>query len=219
MIKKKNDTVLAGVSILAADFSCLEKEMLRIEKAGIDFFHVDVMDGHFVPNITIGPGVVKNIRKITKLPLDVHLMIKNPFNWTQRFIDAGADMITVHIETTSVRAFKNNARLIKLKGVKLGVSLNPKTALKEIKPLLGDVDFVLVMSVNPGFGGQKFINNILSKIKALRKLYDGDIAVDGGVNNTTGARAVHAGADILACGTYIYKSANPKQTIRNLKTL
>ncbi len=205
-----------GASILAADFSCLDKEMRRIEKAGIDFFHVDIMDGRFVPNITIGPGVVKDIRKVTKLPLDVHLMIERPLNWAGRFIEAGADCLALHIETISPSALRKQARRIKRKGVKLGVCLNPSTPLARIKGLLDLVDFVLVMTVNPGFGGQKFIYSVLDKIEALRVIYRGDIAVDGGITDITARKVIGAGANILACGTYIFKARDPKAAIRKL---
>jgi len=205
-----------GASILAADFSRLDEEMRRVEKAGIDFFHIDIMDGHFVPNITIGPGVVKNIRKVTRLPLEAHLMIERPLYWADRFIDAGADMLTLHIETLSPRALRKQAGRVKAKGVELGISLNPGTPLSRIKGLLDMVDLVLVMTVNPGFSGQRFIRGVVPKIKALRKIYDGDIAVDGGINDLTGREVIKAGANILACGTYIFKARNPKAAIRKL---
>src|SRR3989338_5410571 len=169
-------------SILSADFSCLDKEIKKAEDAGVDMFHIDIMDGHFVPNITIGPVVVKHIRKVTKLPLDVHLMIENPQGFIDPFVSAGSNMITVHIETIS----KNNIKLLKKKlksrGVKLGVSLNPGTPLEKIKGVLDLVDLVLVMSVNPGFSGQGFIKESVPKIKELRSIFSGDIAVDGGIN-------------------------------------
>lgn len=208
-----------GASILAADFSCLDREMQRIEKAGIDFFHVDIMDGHFVPNITIGPAVLKNIRKVSKLPFDVHLMIAQPLKWVEQFIKAGSDMITLHIETISPKEFRSQAKGLKSKGIKLGVSLNPDTPIKKIEQLLELVDFVLVMTVNPGFGGQKFIEQVLPKINALRKIYDGDIAVDGGINGLTSKKVIKAGANILACGTYIFNADNPNEIVRSLKTL
>lgn len=207
-----------GASILAADFANLKDDMLRIQRAGIDLFHIDIMDGQFVPNITIGPDVLRDIRKVSRLPLDVHLMIRQPFNWVNRFITAGADMITVHIETINPSAYRKQYRRLKSKGIKLGISLNPATPLQRIKPLLNIADFILVMSVNPGFGGQKFISGVLPKIKALRKVYGGDIAVDGGINQITAKRVIKAGANILACGTYIFKSRNPKQAIRSIRS-
>ena len=217
MLKIK--TIKVGASILAADFTRLDNEIKRIETAGIDFFHLDIMDGHFVPNITIGPDVVRHIRQVTKLKLDVHLMIRNPLNWVDRFINAGANNLTLHIETISVAAFRKEADLLKSKNIGLGVSLNPATPLIKIEPLLGLVDFVLVMSVNPGFGGQKFIAKALAKIKSLRKKYKGNIAVDGGINNITAKKVINAGANILDVGTYIYRSSNPKKAIQRLKRL
>jgi ribulose-phosphate 3-epimerase len=206
-----------GASILAADFAHLDKEIRRIEKAGIDFFHIDIMDGHFVPNITIGPNILRDIHKATSLPLDVHLMIKKPLSWVNRFIAAGADKLTLHIETISPSAYRKQASRLKSKDIKLGISLNPGTPLRRIKPLLNIVDFVLVMTVNPGFGGQKFIAQVLPKIRALRKIYNGDIAVDGGINNLTARRVIKAGANILACGTYIFQSRHPEKVIQQLK--
>ncbi len=206
-----------GASILAADFTHLGKDLRRIEKAGIDFFHIDIMDGHFVPNITIGPDILSGIRRVTKLPLDVHLMIEQPFNWADRFISAGADMLTVHIETISLLAFRRRAKQLKSKGIRLGISLNPATPLEKIRALLNMADFVLVMTVNPGFGGQGIIGSVLAKIKALRRIYPGDIAVDGGINKLTAGRIIEAGANILACGTYIFKSPGPKQAIQELR--
>ena len=206
-----------GASILAADFANLDREIRRIQKAGIDCFHIDIMDGHFVPNITIGPGVLSDIRSCTTLPLDVHLMIQKPLDWVDRFIDAGADMITLHIETISASKYLRCMRSLKSKGIKLGISLNPDTSLAKIKSLLKRIDFVLVMSVNPGFGGQRFINKVLPKIKSLRKIYKGDIAVDGGINASTARRVIKAGGNILACGTYIFKSPCPEKIIQELK--
>jgi ribulose-phosphate 3-epimerase len=204
-------------SLLSADFSNLGKEIKRVEAAGADLLHVDVMDGHFVPNITIGPVVVKYMRSVTSLPLDVHLMIKNPKKYIDAFVKAGSDMITVHIETATVKEIKSMQKHLKLKGVKFGVSLNPSTPLGKIKPVLKFVDFVLVMSVNPGFGGQAFIPSALTKIKQLRAIFDKDISVDGGINAATGKMAKEAGANILAAGSYIFGSKNTKQAIASLR--
>ena len=206
-------------SVLSADFSCLAREIHRIESAGADMLHIDVMDGNFVPNITIGPVVIKDIRKITKLPLDVHLMIKRPELLIDNFIAAGSDMITFHIETINASSFRLQAARLKKKNIKVGISLNPATPLSKIKDLLSIVDFVLVMSVNPGFPGQKFIVSVLPKIKHLRSLFKGDIAVDGGINQDTARQVVRAGANVLVAGSYIFKAKNYHQVIRGLKCL
>jgi ribulose-phosphate 3-epimerase len=204
-------------SLLSADFSSLGKDIKKVEKAGADMLHVDVMDGHFVPNITIGPVVVKYMRKVTALPLDVHLMIESPEKYINDFIQAGSDMITVHIETVSVKEIKTISRRLKTKGVKFGVSLNPKTPIGKIRPVLKFVDFVLVMSVNPGFGGQAFIPSALGKIRELRSIFKKDIAVDGGINAITGKLVREAGANVLAAGSYVFGSKNIKQSIDSLR--
>ncbi len=203
--------------ILSADFSNLALELKKVERAGADLIHVDIMDGHFVPNITIGPVVVKYIRKATKLPLDVHLMIENPAKYIGAFVNSGSDMITVHIETVSIKELAAIAKGLKGRGVKLGISLNPATPLVKIKKALPLVDFVLVMSVNPGFGGQAFIPSALSKIKQLRAIFKKDIAVDGGINNITGRLVREAGANILAAGSYIFGAKNTRAAINSLR--
>ncbi|MDD5197019.1 MAG: ribulose-phosphate 3-epimerase [Candidatus Omnitrophota bacterium] len=204
-------------SLLSADFGCLAEEIKKVEKAGADLLHIDVMDGHFVPNITIGPAVVKYIRKCTKLPLDVHLMIKNPQKYTDAFVKAGSDMLTVHIEAISGLKLKNLRSKLKAQGIKFGISLNPSTALGRIKPALKYADFVLVMSVNPGFGGQSFIPSAIGKIKELRALYKGDIAVDGGINNLTARSVINAGANILDAGSYIFGAKDQKKAIERIR--
>jgi ribulose-phosphate 3-epimerase len=200
-------------SILSADFSCLYKEMKEIEDL-VDMWHVDVMDGHFVPNITIGPLVVKNIKPKTKLPLDVHLMISEPEKFIDFFIEAGSDYITFHVETVSNP--EEILSLIKKKGKKGGLSLNPETPLELIEPYLKMTDFILVMSVNPGFGGQKFLAHSVDKIRKLRTIYDGDISVDGGINKITAKKAISAGANILVAGNYIFSSKNRRATVKKL---
>jgi len=204
-------------SLLSADFSCLRKEIKGLERAGADLLHIDIMDGHFVPNITIGPVVVKYIRKCTKLPLDVHLMIENPQKYTGAFVNAGSDMITVHIETISGLRLKAIGAKLKRKGIKFGVSLNPATPISKIKPILKYADFILVMSVNPGFGGQSFIPGAINKIRELRSIYKNDISVDGGINNLTAKSVVKAGANILAAGSYIFEAKNKRQAIERIR--
>ena len=204
-------------SILSADFGCLALELKKVENAGADLIHVDVMDGHFVPNITIGPVVVKYMRKATKLDLDVHLMIENPVKYLDAFVKAGSDMITVHIETVGPRELADMARKLKNRGVKLGISLNPSTPLARVKNILNIVDFVLVMSVNPGFGGQAFIPQAINKIRQLREIFNKDIAVDGGINNLTAKQVKEAGANILVAGSYIFGAKNVQDAINSLR--
>ncbi|KPK97138.1 MAG: ribulose phosphate epimerase [Omnitrophica WOR_2 bacterium SM23_72] len=204
-------------SILSADFRCLASELKRIERAGADMVHIDVMDGHFVPNITIGPCVIKYIRQATRLPLDVHLMIANPQDLLDDFLACGSDMITVHVETISRPALIALSSKMKAKRKKLGISLNPSTPLKKIERLLKYVDFVLVMSVYPGFSGQQFIPSVLPKIKKLRSLFKGDIAVDGGVNDRTARLLIRAGANVLASGSYIFASPDTRKAIERLR--
>jgi len=194
-------------SILSADFCKLGEEIRLVEQAGADLLHIDVMDGHFVPNITIGPLVVKSIKPITKMPLDVHLMIENADRYVVDFCQAGADIITVHAEACP--HLHRTIQLIKSQNVKAAVSLNPATSLTVLEHVLEDLDMVLLMSVNPGFGGQSFINSTLAKIAALRKMIDDrnlaiDIQVDGGINDQTFKAVVDAGANILVAGSYLF---------------
>ncbi|MFA4984256.1 MAG: ribulose-phosphate 3-epimerase [Candidatus Omnitrophota bacterium] len=204
-------------SILSADFASLAEEIKKVELAGADMLHIDVMDGHFVPNITIGPVVVKDIRRASRLPLDTHLMIERPQDYVDAFIKAGSDMITLHIETVSEREVRKQSRILKRRGIRPGVSLNPRTPLNRIKGVLSAVDFVLVMSVNPGFGGQDFMPAALPKIRQLRSIFDGDIAVDGGINQKTAKEVLAAGANVLAAGSYIFKSKDYREAIRRLR--
>jgi len=200
-------------SILSADFGNLNKEIASVEKY-CDLIHVDVMDGHFVPNITIGAPVVVKMK--SKKPLDVHLMIENPEKYVEDFAKAGANIITVHSEAS--KNLKALIKKIKSFGVKAGVSIKPKTPVSKIKNILNDVDMVLVMTVEPGFGGQEFMKNMMSKIKELRKLKPKlNIQVDGGINDKTSKIAVKAGANILVAGSYIFKAKNRKTAIASLK--
>jgi ribulose-phosphate 3-epimerase len=209
--------VLVAPSLLSADFSRLASDIHQVEKAGADLLHVDVMDGHFVPNLTIGPVVVKDIRKVTALPLEAHLMIENPGRFIGAFVKAGSNMITVHIEAVKKDELLKIRKELDAAGVKLGVSLNPPTPLANIRGVLDIVDFVLVMSVNPGFGGQDFITGAVDKIRELREIFPKDIAVDGGINDKTAQLVVDAGANILAAGSYIFKSSDYGKAIRSLR--
>ncbi len=204
-------------SILSADFSKLGAELKKVKQAGADLIHVDVMDGHFVPNITIGPVVVKYMRKATSLPLDVHLMIENPAKFVDDFVKAGSDMITVHIETVSLRELAAIARKLEAKKIRFGISLNPGTPLVKIKKSLSLVDFVLVMSVNPGFAGQAFIPGAINKISQLREIFKKDISVDGGINELTAKLVRDAGANVLVAGSYIFGAKNTKKAISSLR--
>jgi ribulose-phosphate 3-epimerase len=209
-------------SILSAEFSKLGEEILAVEAAGADWIHIDVMDGHFVPNITIGPGPVKSLRKITKLPFDVHLMIENPERYIDSFADAGSDVITVHVE--AARHLHRVITQIKERGVKAGVSLNPATPLIQVEPILGDVDVLLIMTVNPGFGGQKFITQSLPKIRKAREMVNSiapniAIEVDGGVTIDNLKSIVEAGADIFVAGASVFGSGDYGKTIGTMRAV
>lgn len=207
-------------SILSADFLKLGEEIKAAEEAGADMLHIDIMDGHFVPNMTIGPFIVEAIRKITSLPLDVHLMIEEPDTYLKDFIKAGADYLTVHIET-SVHLHRT-IQGIKERGVKAGVSLNPATPLWGLEHILPDIHLALLMSVNPGFGGQKFIPQIIDKIRTLKKFIGEKnlatlIEVDGGINIDNAKDVASAGADILVMGSAFFHSGNYKEIIKRVK--
>ena len=212
-----NKDIKIGSSILAADFSKLTEEIKLIEQAGVDFIHCDVMDGHFVPNITFGPLIIKALRKSTNLTLDVHLMIENPNEYIKVFKEAGSDIITVHIE--ALKEPQSVIQQIKKLGLKAGISINPPTSIDKIEPILGIVDMVLIMTVNPGFGGQKFISSCVPKIRKLRQKFSGDIEVDGGINNETAMTSIRAGANMIVAGTYLFKSKNVKEAVQKLKNL
>ncbi|MGB9976995.1 ribulose-phosphate 3-epimerase [Thermovenabulum sp.] len=209
-------------SILSADFSNLEQEIKKVEDFGADFIHIDVMDGNFVPNITLGPCVIESIRKVTNLPFDVHLMIEYPERYLKDFAEAGADIISFHQEAT--RHVHRTIQDIKKFGKKAGIAINPATPVSLIEDILEEVDLILVMSVNPGFGGQSFIKSTLKKISTLKQIilkndYKTLIEVDGGINEDNAEEIVKAGADILVAGSAIYKSCDPKGVINKLKLI
>ena len=212
--------VLIAPSILSADFSKLGEEIKAVEKAGADWIHVDVMDGHFVPNITIGPVVVSKIRKTSNIFFDVHLMVENPEKYIEPFAKAGSDLITIHAE-----ACKNPRSIIKkIKdlGCKTGISINPETSVDLIKDIIKDVDLVLVISVHPGFGGQKFIPDVLPKIKKVKQIIDKTgknifLEVDGGINDKNAKTVVEHGANVLVAGNYVFKNISYRKAIRSLK--
>ncbi|MEI5906129.1 ribulose-phosphate 3-epimerase [Bacillus spongiae] len=207
-------------SILSADFAQLKNEIIDVEKGGADYIHIDVMDGHFVPNITIGPLIVSAVRPVTTLPLDVHLMIENPDQYIEAFAQAGADIITVHVEACP--HLHRTIQQIKSFGIKAGVVLNPSTPPEMIQHVLGDIDMVLMMTVNPGFGGQSFIHSVLPKIKTVRNWIEEnnlpiEIEVDGGINPETAKLCSDAGADVFVAGSAIYNHADREQAIKKIR--
>jgi ribulose-phosphate 3-epimerase len=207
-------------SILSANFAKLEEEIKNVEKGGADYIHVDVMDGHFVPNITIGPLIVNAIRPVTTLPLDVHLMIENPDLYIKEFAKAGADIISVHVEACP--HLHRTIHLIKECGVKAGVVLNPATPVSTIQHIINDVDLVLLMTVNPGFGGQSFIEEVVPKIKEVADIaeqrgLDIDIEVDGGVNPETAKKCMEAGANVLVAGSAVFNKENRAEAIAAIR--
>lgn len=211
---------ILSASILSADFGRLGEEVRAVEHAGADWIHVDVMDGHFVPNITIGPDVVSALRKVTKLPFDVHLMIEHPDRYLKAFRDAGADWLGVHVETCP--HLHRTVQMIKELGAKATVSLNPATPLTSVEPILSEIDMVLLMTVNPGFGGQKFIRSVLPKVQACSRLIRERglsvlLEVDGGVNLSTIDDLSAAGVDVFVAGSAVFGSADYASNIRALK--
>ena len=207
--------IIIAPSLLAADFSILKEEITNIENAGAEYLHLDVMDGNFVPNISFGPVVIKSLRAHSNLIFDVHLMIENPDKYVADFVDAGADIICVHVEST--KHLNRTIQLIKSYKKKVGVALNPSTTLDSIKYDLNNIDMVLIMTVNPGFGGQKFIPQMLQKIKELRKIAPNiDIQVDGGINDEISKLVIEAGANVLVAGSYVF-NGNYKDKIDSLR--
>lgn len=209
--------ILIAPSILSADFMNLERDIHAIEKAGANWVHVDVMDGHFVPNITIGVPVVKSLRKVTKLPLDVHLMIKNPEKYIEPFAQAGADILTIHYET--VANPKEVLQKIRDNGMKAGISIKPKTVARVLDGLYEYIDLILVMTVEPGFGGQKFMEDCMPKLNYYKslKLDNVYLEVDGGINDVTAKTAIENGANVLVAGNYVYNSDDIRGRILALK--
>lgn len=207
-------------SILSADFSRLGEEIIRLEKADADIIHIDVMDGHFVPNITIGPPVIKALKLVSELPFDVHLMIEDPDRYIDEFIDAGADIVSVHAEACT--HLHHTVQRIKKKGKKAAVALNPATSLSMVERILEDVDMVLLMTVNPGFGGQAFIDSVTGKVRELKAITRNrglkvDIEVDGGINLDNIYRITEAGANIIVTGSTVFNSDNMTRIIKDLR--
>lgn len=211
--------IIISPSILSADFANLERDIKRIKEGGADWVHIDVMDGHFVPNITIGIPVVKSLRAITDLPLDVHLMIENPEKYIEDFAKAGSDIITFHYEAVEKTKILPLIKKIKTLGIKAGLSIKPKTQPQEILEYLQELDMLLIMTVEPGFGGQKFMQDCAEKIKIIKQHAPQDliIQVDGGINDITGKICSEYGATSLVAGNYIYKSDNIKNAIESLR--
>ncbi|MGQ0667500.1 MAG: ribulose-phosphate 3-epimerase [Nitrospiraceae bacterium] len=212
--------ILIAPSILSADFARLADEVAAVERAGADLLHIDVMDGHFVPNLTVGPPIVEALKKVTKLPLDVHLMITNADAFIPEFAGAGADYLTVHVEACP--HLHRTIQSIKERGVKAGVTLNPATPIHSLQEILPEVDLVLIMSVNPGFGGQKFIPSVLNKVTAARTMLDriespALIEIDGGIKVDNVARVVAAGATVLVAGSAVFSSRDYGATIAALR--
>jgi len=207
-------------SILAADFTVLNQQLKEVERAGAKWIHIDIMDGHFVPNLTFGPGIVKAVRKMTDLFLDVHLMVQEPDFIIPKFIEAGADLITVHVE--AIKHLHRTVQMIKELGAQAGVSLNPATPACSLETIISDIDLILVMTVNPGYGGQKFIPSALPKISRINDMIKQQhhniyLEVDGGISPETASLVVKAGANVLVAGTSIFRQDNIKQAFQHLK--
>ncbi len=212
--------VLISPSLLACDFGRLKEEVQMVQEAGADWLHVDVMDGHFVPNLTMGPVVVEAVRKASRVPLDIHLMLDRPQDYFKAFMDAGADSLTVHLEASALKepsTLRETLESIRKIGARAGLSLRPKTAAEAMKPFLDITDLVLVMSVEPGFGGQAFIPEAIPKVRQIRGWYQGDISVDGGINAETGKLMKDAGANVLVAGTSIFRAPSYKEAIRAIR--
>ena len=215
-----NSNIKIAPSILACNFSKLKDEVINIEKAGADFIHLDIMDGHFVPNLTFGPPVIKSLRHLTKLPFDVHLMVSNPDVLLDEYVNAGANIITVHVEACNHLARTLN--YIKSKGCKAGVAINPQTDIQFIENVIEDLDLILVMTVNPGFGGQKFINSMVKKISLVKEIIsnrDIFLEVDGGITKENSKAVINAGANVLVAGTSVFNTNKETTYKMNIDSL
>lgn len=212
--------ILISPSMLACDFGRLDEEVQKVQEAGADWLHVDVMDGHFVPNLTVGPMIVEAIRRASRIPLDVHLMINHPEQYVKQFLDVGAHCLTVHVEAPGLRSeslMRKTLEDIRKAGARAGLSVRPRTTAQALQPFLKHIDLILVMSVEPGFGGQAFIPETIPKVRQLREWFAGDIAVDGGINAQTGRQMRDAGANVLVAGTYVFRSTSYIDAIRSLR--
>ncbi|MBI3996294.1 MAG: ribulose-phosphate 3-epimerase [Candidatus Omnitrophica bacterium] len=213
--------ILVAPSLLACDFGHLAEEIKQVEEAGADWLHVDVMDGHFVPNLTIGPVIVEAIRRASRIPLDVHLMLNHPEHYVKPFVDAGAHYLTVHVEAPGLRTealVHKTLDDIRKAGARPGLSVRPRTTADALTPFLKAVDLMLVMTVEPGFGGQAFMPEVVPKVRQVRSSgFGGHLAVDGGINAQTGALCREAGANVLVAGTYVFRSTSYRDAIRSLR--